>query len=378
MLPPSSGPVPALLLALGRRKAHGVLVAAAAAGERRVYLLDGRVLAVEGSGAAAAFAALLVRAELPADGGDLSEDERVEALLAAGASPAQLDALRREHMRGLLLELLSAPEARFLPAEAEPGPVDEALFPGLDPVALLAAGAAPRVPAGGPSAASAVDLGPVQRRMASAASDSWYDLLGVRPSASSAGLAQAEAALRAELGPIAADGPPEARAEAALLLAAAGIAVGRLQDEAARAAYDQLLQRGSAPPVASLLADARAEAGPAAAPPPLRTGPPGPAGEALAAARAAVDAGDPAAALLPVERAYFLAPDSPDVLAERAWVLHLTREPVSGPDTPAALLARALELAPGHARAAEVRARIAEDPLPKRKGGWLSWLKGGR
>jgi hypothetical protein len=376
---PAPGPVPALLLALGRRKAHGVLVAASAAGERRVYLLGGRVLAVEGGTTDDAFAALLGRAEIPIEGGDHSVDERVESLLAAGHPAARLDALRREHMRALLVEVLAATDARFLPAEAEPGPVDDALFPGLDPLAVLAGlTAAPASAAHPPVPAAAVDCEPLSRRLASASTDTWYDLLGVRPSVSPSGLAQAEAALRADLAPIVSGGPPAAQSDAALLLAAAGIAVARLRDDASRAAYDQLLARGTAPPVASLLDDARAEAGPAVPAPPLQSGPPGAAGEALQAARAALEAGDAAAALLPIERAFFLAPDSPDVLAERAWVLHLTREHTTGAEAPAALVARALALAPGHPRAEEVRARMAEAPPPKRKGGWLSWLKGER
>jgi hypothetical protein len=100
--------------------------------------------------------------------------------------------------------------------------------------------------------------------------------------------------------------------------------------------------------------------------------------DALARGRQRLLEGDLPAALDALRRAYEADPDDPDALAELAWAAWLSRGEGEIGEDPDALLARALALDPGHARAREVR----DDLARQRQAGegtrktLMGWLRG--
>jgi len=175
-----------------------------------------------------------------------------------------------------------------------------------------------------------------------------YDLLGVRPYASTASVARAANDLMRDLTRLAEDSrrPEGTRTIARNLLAAAQIARSTLSDDGRRTDYDADRKAGRSPTVAKLLAG-------------LSTDPGNKRGGPLAQALEALEKGDLLAAAAGARRAIFLEPDDPDVLAESAWILWSARMEVPLEEQPEEYIHRALARHPGHDRAREVRDLIA-------------------
>ncbi len=175
-----------------------------------------------------------------------------------------------------------------------------------------------------------------------------YDLVGVRPYASTASVARAAADLMRDLSRVAEDGrvPESIRAMARNLQAAAQVAQATLSDDGRRTDYDVERKAGRAGTVGNLLlrfstTPNRGDAGP------------------LAQALEHAAAGRMPEAAESASRALFLQPDDPDVLSECAWILWNARHEVSLPEDPEVHIHKALSRHPGHARAREVRDLIA-------------------
>jgi len=175
-----------------------------------------------------------------------------------------------------------------------------------------------------------------------------YDLLGVRPYASTTSVGRAATDLMRDLSRMVHDTrrPESARTIARNLLAAAQIARSTLTDDGRRTDYDADRKAGRSPTVAKLLAGLSAEPGN------TRGGP-------LAKALEALEKGDLLAAATGARRAIFLEPEEPDVLSEAAWILWSARLVVPLEEQPEEYLHRALARHPGHERAREVRDLIA-------------------
>lgn len=258
--------------ALGRRKATGVLRVRVGSGQVQLFLLGGRLLWATsddpraGLGAAYVAAGLVEPSALPGLASQAREEDDLVTLLArSGADRERLEAVRREVVRGRVrLALTEGEDGRFEELPGSLDGLDRGLLPDVDLVAIgqdarrtaeaqRTSGPAPDTPLG--QAAHAV----LERHHARN-TETWYDLLGVRPSASPASLARA-AAERAAAWHAVADHPgnnPDLRRKASLMAQAAQLAARRLAVEGDRDAYDQLVRRGGAPRVADLLAEVEA------------------------------------------------------------------------------------------------------------------------
>lgn len=177
-----------------------------------------------------------------------------------------------------------------------------------------------------------------------------YELLGVRPYASTASVERAARSLLTDLSKVSRDAslPDSARTIARNLLAAAQVARATLTDEGRRTDYDAERKKGTARTVARLLSELSPEG----------TGSSGPTRTIHVALQQLADNQLEAAAVT-AQRACFLEPDDPDVLAEAAWVLWCARHVAKPEPAPDDLVLRALARHPGHVRAREVRDQIA-------------------
>lgn len=174
-----------------------------------------------------------------------------------------------------------------------------------------------------------------------------YDLLGVRPYASTASVNRSSHDVIRRMSRIAEDTaqPESTRTIARNLLAAARLAQATLTDEGRRNDYDAERKTGSGASIADLVGQLHAE--------PRHGGGP------IELAKEKLEAGEHETAADAARRALFLEPENPDVLAECAWILWSARH-VSPLDTdPDELIHRALARHPGHDRAREIRDLIA-------------------
>jgi hypothetical protein len=194
-----------------------------------------------------------------------------------------------------------------------------------------------------------------------------YQLLGIRPYASTASVSRASTTMTRELAQLADDArrPEGTRTIARNLLAATQIARATLTDDGRRTDYDADRKDGKGLTVAKLLAGLSTEAGN------NRGGP-------LAQAKEALEAGDLTAAAAGARRAIFLEPDDPDVLAEAAWLLWTARLEVPLEEEPEEYIHRALARHPGHDRAREVRDLIANQRAAGQgtRRTLMGWLRG--
>ncbi len=174
-----------------------------------------------------------------------------------------------------------------------------------------------------------------------------YDLLDVRPYASTASVARSAREVKQRFSRVSEDPatPESTRAIARNLLAAALLAEATLTDEGRRTDYDARRKSGRGPSIADLVGQIHAE--------PRHGGGP------IEQARKKLEAGELQAAATAARRALFLEPENPDVLAEAAQVLWSSRHAVSPDEDPEELINRALALHPGHERARQVRDIIA-------------------
>jgi hypothetical protein len=174
-----------------------------------------------------------------------------------------------------------------------------------------------------------------------------YDLLGVRPYASTASVNRSSQDVMRRMSRVAEDPaqPESTRTIARNLLAAARLAQATLTDEGRRNDYDADRKVGNGATVASLVGQLHAE--------PRHGGGP------IELAREKLEAGEHEAAADAARRALFLEPENPDVLAECAWVLWSSRHVAPLDDDPDDLIHRALARHPGHERARVVRDLIA-------------------
>ena len=194
-----------------------------------------------------------------------------------------------------------------------------------------------------------------------------YQLLGIRPYASSASVSRSAAVLMRELSQLADDAkrPEATRTIARNLLAATQIARATLTDDGRRTDYDAERKAGMGPTVAKLLAGLSNEAGNSH-------------GGPLAQAKEAMEEGDLKAAAAGARRAIFLEPDDPDVLVEAAWILWSARMEVPLEEEPEDYIHRALARHPGHDRAREVRDLIANQRAAGQgtRRTLMGWLRG--
>jgi hypothetical protein len=192
-----------------------------------------------------------------------------------------------------------------------------------------------------------------------------YDLLGVRPYASTATIARSSHNVLLRFTRIAEDPaqPETTRTIARNLLAAARLAQAILTDEGRRNDYDADRKAGQSPTIADLVGQLHAE--------PRHGGGP------IELAREKLEAGEHEAAAAAARRALFLEPDNPDVLAECAWVLWSARHVVPLDDDPEDFIHRALARHPGHERARLVRDHIANQRAAGHgtKSTIMGWLR---
>jgi len=174
-----------------------------------------------------------------------------------------------------------------------------------------------------------------------------YDLLGVRPYASTASVARSARDVMRRFSRITEDSrtPETTRTIARNLLAAARLAEATLTDEGRRTDYDAERKAGRGPTIADLVGQLHAE--------PRHGGGP------IELAKEKLATGEHEAAARAAQRALFLEPEDPDVLAETAWVLWSSRHAVPLDDDPEELIHRALARHPGHERARQIRDLIA-------------------
>lgn len=174
-----------------------------------------------------------------------------------------------------------------------------------------------------------------------------YDLLGVRPYASTASVSRSARDVMRRFTRIVEDAsqPETTRTIARNLLAAARLAQATLTDDGRRTDYDAERKAGRGPSIADLVGQLHSEPRHGAGP--------------IDVAREKLEAGDFEAAAGAARRALFLDPDDPDVLAESAWVLWSARHVVPLDEDPEDFIHRALARHPGHDRARQVRDLIA-------------------
>ena len=271
-MPPSPPSTYELAVALGRRAATGVLRATLSAGEVQIFLLAGRLLWATSTdprsslGAAFVAAGLMDPSELPSLKAEArTDDDLISALVKRGRDRDRLEAVRREVLRGRVrMALAEGEDARFDEVPGSLDGIDPTLLPDLD---LLAIGQdarraveAQQVSGPAPDSPHGIAAHQLLERYHARHSDSWYDLLGVRPSVSPASLQRA-ADQRIAAWSAVADHPGvggDLRRKAGRMVQAVQLAAERLVPESDRDAYDQLLQRGGAPRVADLIAEAEA------------------------------------------------------------------------------------------------------------------------
>ena len=258
-----------LLLALVRRWASGVLEVQHGGFLTQIFLLGGRIVHVETADPRGGLAALLVEGGVIPQGTaegmgfeELDDDAILEQAAAVRHEPRdRLEGFRREVLRRRVrLALAEGEGGRFIESGVGLAGIDPALLPDLDPHALclgLRAPAPAPVVAEKPApdvhaAWSLVDRVQKERHEAT-----WFDLLGVRPGASTITLKRAAAELLATLQPLL-DSPglrPEQRHKVGAVAAAIERARDNLVDDAGCDAYMELLRRGGAPRVAELLGE---------------------------------------------------------------------------------------------------------------------------
>jgi hypothetical protein len=206
--------------------------------------------------------------------------------------------------------------------------------------------------------------------------DDLYALLGVRPYASGGNIERAADERLGLWRPLASDPRRDgsARKVAATLVAAVELARFTLADDARREEYEAARKARQGHTVADAIARIPARDAADA----RLTGVGAGYVDALARGRQRLLEGDLPAALDALRRAYEADPDDPDALAELAWAAWLSRGEGEIGEDPDALLARALALDPGHARAREVR----DDLARQRQAGegtrktLMGWLRG--
>lgn len=188
--------------------------------------------------------------------------------------------------------------------------------------------------------------------------DDLYELLGVRPYASTGSVERAAKERLAEWQPVESDpgATPDERRVAAALCAAVAAARRTLTDEARREDYDRERKSGAAPSVAGLLQRLGEGAGL-----PERLVVPA-ASLDLAPIRQRVGREDFIGALNLLEPMFEAFPDEPDVAAEYAWVIWNLSEHADYGVDPAALLQRVLSRDPTHPRARAVWERVTAAP----------------
>jgi len=174
-----------------------------------------------------------------------------------------------------------------------------------------------------------------------------YDLLGVRPYASTASVTRAAKAIKRRFTQVIEDSsaPETTRAIARNLLAASLLAEATLTDEGRRNDYDARRKTGKGLSVADLVGQLHAE--------PRHGGGP------IELAKEKLEAGEFEDAATAARRALFLEPENPDILAEAARVFWSARHVMPLDDDPEELINRALARHPGHERARQVRDLIA-------------------
>jgi hypothetical protein len=264
-----------LAQALARRKASGHLRVRVPNGSAELTFLSGRLVWARSDDPAMALAPALVGSglisteDLARLDADMPTEDDLVLAAAELANRNALDAVRREVVRARIrLALAEGEDGRFTEIDADLAGFDPALLPDLDLAGLgqearrsdaaktrsleEALTTAPALaPALAPAAKALLD------RFQARHTDSWYDLLGERLSASPASLRRAAASRREEWGAVAehAAADETVRWRAQTLLAVVDLAAERLEDPQKRQAYDQLLERGGAPMVADLVAE---------------------------------------------------------------------------------------------------------------------------
>lgn len=261
-----------LAQALARRKASGRLHVRTPSGPLTLVFLEGRLIWATGTATRAALGPALVAAGMVDEAtrqrledAARDDDELIDA--AAEHVPRnQLDAVRREVVRARVrIALGHGEEARFEQADASLAGLDGGLLPDLD---LAGLGQAARRDAEAARTAGPAAETPLGRathvlleRFHARHVDTWYDLLGERPSASMSTLSRAAEARLSEWRAVA-DNPSadaQLRWRADMMCKAVDLAHTRLSIESDRDAYDQLIRRGGAPKVADLLAELEPE-----------------------------------------------------------------------------------------------------------------------
>ncbi len=174
-----------------------------------------------------------------------------------------------------------------------------------------------------------------------------YDLLGVRPYASTASVNRSSNDVMRRFSRIAEDAthPESTRTIARNLLAAARLAQATLTDEGRRNDYDAERKMGKGTTIANLVGQLHAE--------------PRHGGSPIELAKEKLESGEHDAAADAARRALFLEPENPDILAECAWILWSSRHVAPLETDPDDLIHRALARHPGHERARLVRDLIA-------------------
>lgn len=261
-----------LAIALGRRRATGVLRVRVAGGSVQLFLLGGRLLWATSNdhrtslGAAFVAAGLLTPvAEAALSSQNRSDDDLVGEMVTAGADRAHLEAVRREVVRGRVrLAFVEGEDGRFDEMPGGLDGIDPQLLPDVDLVAIgqdaRRSEEARRTQGPAPDSELGKAAHEVLERYHARATDSWYDLMGVRRSASPAGLNRAVDERIAAWAAVT-DHPgndPELRRRASLMVQAVRMARERLRDEGDRDAYDQLVRRGGAPTAGDLVSEAEA------------------------------------------------------------------------------------------------------------------------
>jgi hypothetical protein len=261
-----------LAIALGRRRATGVLRVRVAGGSVQLFLLGGRLLWATSNDPRTSLGAAFVAAGLldPVAGAAMSpqsrtDDDLVAEMVAAGAARTHLDAVRREVVRGRVrLAFAEGEDGRFDEMPGGLDGIDTQLLPDVDLVAIAQdtrrTEEARRTQGPSPDSELGKAAHAVLERYHARATDSWYDLMGVRRSASPSGLDRA-AGERIAAWSAVADHPgndPELRRRASLMRQAVQMARDRLRDEGDREAYDQLIGRGGAPTADDLISEAEA------------------------------------------------------------------------------------------------------------------------
>lgn len=261
-----------LAIALGRRRATGVLRVGVAGGTVQLFLLGGRLLWATSNDPRTQLAAAYVAAGLldPVAATALTpqsrtDDDLVDEMVRAGADRGRLEAVRREVVRGRVrLAFAEGEDGRFDEMSGGLDGIDGQLLPDLDLVAIgqdaRRSEDARRTSGPAPDSELGRAAHGVLERYHARATDTWYDLLGVRESASPSSLRRAADERTAAWAAVAdhQGNDRELRRRASLMRQAAVMARDRLSDEGDREAYDQLVRRGGAPTTADLVSEAEA------------------------------------------------------------------------------------------------------------------------